>query len=119
MTVTSPDAAKTDQITDISPAYREPGAAADLEVEDEGAGVVLMVLDPDPVADPDGAPVAATVDAGRLASTVKDAVRPVAFLQVDGGAVALPATKLTAAHCVHSWVSPYYFSGVQNVRERV
>ena len=58
------------------------------------------MLDLDPFVPPDDAAVEATVDAGRLASAVKDAVRPVAFLQVIGGAVALPAMKLTAAHCV-------------------
>jgi len=34
----------------------------------------------------------------RAASTVKDAVRPVTLLQEDGILMAVPATKLTAAH---------------------
>lgn len=56
----------------------------------------------------DGAPVAAAVAAvlaGSLASVVKEAVRPVAFLH-DGGVVSdLPSVKLTAAHCNHPNIS--------------
>ena len=58
----------------------------------DGAGVALMVLEPDMVVDPEGSLVAAAVDAGRLGSAVNDAERPVAFLQDGGIEDALPAT---------------------------
>lgn len=51
-----------------------------------------------------GPDVAAGV-ARKLASEVKEAVRPVAFLHEDGMDVALPATKLIAAHYIHGLVN--------------
>lgn len=52
------------------------------------------------VMEPDGPTVAAGV-AMKLASEVKEAVRPVAFLQDDGTDDALPVTKWIAAHYTH------------------
>ena len=65
----------------------------------DGAGVALIVLEPDMVIDPEGSPVAAAVDAGRAGSGANDAERPVAFLHDGGVEEALPATYLSAAHC--------------------
>ena len=69
----------------------EMPAAADAEGDAafSDVGVEPAGVDVTPVAD---------VAPGRLELEAKDAVSPVAFLQAGGGDVALPATKLTAAH---------------------
>ncbi len=74
--------------------------ASDVEAEGIGVEVALGVIIPDIVIESDG-PAVAIAAAERLASAVKDADRPVAFLQLGGVEVALPVTKLIAAHCIH------------------
>ena len=96
-----PDATKADNRSPWMPVLSKMELAPDFEVEVVAAGVAVAdmepVMEPDMVIEPDGAAVAAA-DGGRLASVVKDAERPVTFLQFDGIAVALPETKLRAAH---------------------
>lgn len=67
------------------------------------------------VMEPDCAPVAAGV-AMKLASVVKEAVRPVAFLQDDGTDVALPATKLIAAHYINQVVNEVSWSRIDGIK---
>lgn len=72
------------------------------------------VVEPGIVVEPDCPPVAAGV-AMKLASVVKEAVRPVAFLQDDGMDAALPATKLIAAHYSHDVVNEVSWSRIDRV----
>lgn len=59
--------------------------------------------------EPEGPTVAAGA-ARKLASEVKEAVSPVAFLHDNGMDVALPETKLIAAHYTHGFVNVFSWS---------
>lgn len=65
--------------------------------------------------EPDGPAVAAGA-AMKLASEVKEAVRPVAFLQDGGTDDALPVTKWIAAHYTHGVVNGFSYSRVGEIR---
>jgi hypothetical protein len=85
------------QTSDPTPLYEyaTSALAADFEVEADAALVVLAAPVPVVVA------AAEVADAGReerTASALYVAVRPVALVQEDGTVVAVPETKLTAAH---------------------
>ena len=113
----SPDTARLDQKYVAFPNCWFIDTAPDADLDADGAAAAVPVLEPDIVMEPVMVimepdidmtleePAVATADAGRLASVVKAADRPVAFLHEDGVEVAFPVTKLMAAHCMDMVVS--------------